>query len=68
VVIALDRMERGLGELSAAQEVTAQFGIPVASVATLDDLVDYLARQGTMAAELAAVDAYRRQYGVSHHG
>jgi orotate phosphoribosyltransferase len=67
VVIALDRMERGLTELSAAQEVTKQFGVPVVSVATLDDLVDYLARQGTMAAELAAVDAYRRRYGVSHH-
>jgi orotate phosphoribosyltransferase len=67
VVIALDRMERGLTELSAAQEVTKRFGIPVVSVATLDDLVEYLARQGTMAAELAAVDAYRRRYGVSHH-
>ena len=43
VAIALDRMERGTGELSAVQEVNATYNIPVISIATLDDLVGYLA-------------------------
>lgn len=43
VAIALDRMERGQGTLSATQEVAEQFGIPVVAIATLDDLLGYLA-------------------------
>ncbi len=46
VVIALDRMERGSGSQSAAQEVRSQFGIPVISIATLQDLTAYLAKAG----------------------
>lgn len=65
VVIALDRMERGTGPLSAVQEVTQTFGIPVLSIATLDDLVLYLENQGEMAHELQSVAAYRRQYGTA---
>ena len=43
VVIALDRMERGKSALSAVEEVKENFGIPVVAVATLEDLVAYLA-------------------------
>jgi orotate phosphoribosyltransferase len=64
VVIALDRMERGRGELSALQEVQQDFHLPVASIATLDDLTDYLEARGGMARELQWVMGYRRQYGV----
>ena len=67
VVIALDRMERGTGTLSAVQEVTRTLGLPVASIATLDDVVAYLRGQGGMARELQLVDLYRRQYGVHEH-
>jgi len=67
VVIALDRMERGTGTLSAVQEVTRTLGLPVASIATLDDVVAYLRGQGEMARELQLVDLYRRQYGVHEH-
>lgn len=67
VVIALDRMERGTGELSATQEVTEQYGIPVVSVANLDDLVSYLRADPAMAEHLRAVDAYRERYGVAAH-
>lgn len=63
VVIALDRMERGSGPRSAAQEVEQSFGMPVLSIATLDDLVVYLENQGEMAHELQLVAAYRRRYG-----
>lgn len=64
VVIALDRMERGQGELSAVQEVQRDFHLPVASIATLDDLTNYLELRTEMARELQWVMGYRLQYGV----
>jgi orotate phosphoribosyltransferase len=65
VVIALDRMERGSGELSAVQEVREQFGIPVVSIASLEDLLAYLARRQELLPVLDAVNRYRSEYGVS---
>jgi orotate phosphoribosyltransferase len=66
VLIALDRMERGLGALSATQEVRSQFGIPVISIATLDDVATFLhARGDNMAQQLQSVERYRREYGVT---
>jgi orotate phosphoribosyltransferase len=68
VVIALDRMERGTGPLSAVQEVRQTYQIPVVSIATLDDVVVYLTLQGAMARELQMVTRYRNQYGVAANG
>lgn len=65
VVIALDRMERGSGSKSAAQEVRSQFGIPVLSIATLDDLTAFLGTRADMAPQLRSVERYRRKYGVT---
>ena len=65
VLIALDRMERGTGALSAVQEVRNQFGIPVISIATLDDLVVFLRARGNMAQQLQLVERYRKEYGVN---
>jgi orotate phosphoribosyltransferase len=67
VAIALDRMERGAGTLSAVQEVKQSYNIPVISIATLDDLVGYLGSDPALAADLAAVGRYREQYGVAGH-
>jgi len=64
VVIALDRMERGQGALSAVQEVQRDHGIPVISIASLDDLLGYLQGAPDMVQNLAAVQAYRDRYGV----
>ncbi len=64
VLIALDRMERGTGALSAVQEVRNQFGIPVVSIASLDDLLAYLRARGGMAQQLRSVERYRKEYGV----
>jgi orotate phosphoribosyltransferase len=64
VVIALDRMERGKGALSAVQEVRESFAMPVVAVATLDDLIDYLADSQDLVANLAAVQNYRNTYGI----
>ncbi|MDZ4201299.1 MAG: orotate phosphoribosyltransferase [Gallionella sp.] len=64
VVIALDRMERGQGDLSAVQEVQRNFAIPVVSIAALDDLLGYLQAEGGMMQNLSAVQSYRDRYGV----
>jgi orotate phosphoribosyltransferase len=65
VAIALDRMERGAGALSAVQEVRQIYGIPVIAIATLDDLIGYLAADRTLAPHLEAVGHYRERYGVN---
>ncbi len=65
VVIALDRMERGTGELSAVQEVERDYGIPVVAVANLDDLMSFLHERPDFKQNEAAVANYRREYGVA---
>ena len=65
VLIALDRMERGTGVLSAVQEVRDQFGVPVVSIATLDDVAAFLLARGDMAQQLQSVERYRKEYGVT---
>ena len=65
VAIALDRMEKGTGELSAVQEVRQNYGMPVISIASLEDLIGYLASEGGMEPQLDAVQRYRDRYGVS---
>ncbi|MFN3594717.1 MAG: orotate phosphoribosyltransferase [Thiobacillaceae bacterium] len=65
VAIALDRQERGTGELSAVQEVSRDYGLPVISIVNLDDLMAYLAARGGQAETLAAMRAYRERYGTA---
>lgn len=64
VVIALDRQERGTGELSAIQEVEQQYGIPVVSIASLASLLEYLGNHPEQSDYLEAMKAYRARYGV----
>ncbi|HET8730387.1 MAG TPA: orotate phosphoribosyltransferase [Moraxellaceae bacterium] len=64
VFVALDRQERGKGELSAIQEVERDFRIPVISIVTLEHLVSYLEEQPGMAEHLDAVRRYRDEYGI----
>jgi orotate phosphoribosyltransferase len=64
VVVALDRQERGKGELSAIQEVERDFGIPVISIVTLEHLVSYLEEQPEMADHLESVRRYRAEFGI----
>ncbi len=65
VVISFDRMERGVGSLSAVQEVRDAFGLQIVRISTLDDLVGYLAARPELAQQLRSVRDYRRKYGVS---
>jgi orotate phosphoribosyltransferase len=65
VLIALDRMERGGGAASAVQEVRDTYGIPVIAIATLDDVMRFIAGQPALTDYQAAVRAYRAEYGVT---
>nr|WP_067297211.1 orotate phosphoribosyltransferase [Marinobacterium profundum] len=64
VVIALNRMERGQGELSAIQEVERDYGMPVASIVTLNDVIAYLQEKGGMESQIDAILNYRKDYGI----
>ena len=68
VLIALDRQERGSKDgnrLSAAQEFNQMYGVPVIAVATLDDIVAFLAHRGGESDKLTKIQAYRQQYGAA---
>ncbi|CAB5624359.1 orotate phosphoribosyltransferase [Pseudomonas asiatica] len=64
VLIALNREERGNGELSAIQEVERDFGIPVVSIVSLTQVLEFLADDPQLKQYLPAVEAYRAQYGI----
>jgi orotate phosphoribosyltransferase len=65
VVISLDRQERGLGTLSAADEVSQREGIPVIAVASLDDILAYLQKSPAEGEKIGKILRYREQYGAS---
>lgn len=64
VAIALDRQERGQGELSAVQEVQRDYGVPCVAIAALDDLIGYLEAHCPAGIDIPAIHRYREQYGV----
>ncbi len=64
VLIALNREERGQGELSAIQEVERDFAMPVVSIVSLTQVLEYLADNAQLKQYLPAVQAYREQYGI----
>ena len=66
VAIAVDRMERGTGTMSAVQEVERMYGIPVIAIATLDDLIGFVRSEPNCSHYLDAVLSYRERYGIDH--
>ena len=64
VAIALDRQERGEGELSAVQEVEQRHQIKVISIITLENLIEYLEKIPRMSENLDKIRQYRETYGV----
>lgn len=64
VLIALDRQEKGKGELSAIQEVERDFGTQVISIITLSDLIAYLETKPEMSDALVSIKQYRQDYGI----
>ncbi|MFL1404670.1 orotate phosphoribosyltransferase [Marinobacter sp. M1N3S26] len=64
VLIALDRQERGQGNLSAIQEVEQNYGIPVISIIRLDQVLEYIKGHPDFAGHTDRIAAYRAEYGV----
>ncbi|MFC5694414.1 orotate phosphoribosyltransferase [Pseudomonas sp. GCM10022186] len=64
VLIALNRQERGQGEFSAIQEVERDFGLPVVSIVSLEQVLEYLAGDAELKKHLPAVEAYRANFGI----
>jgi orotate phosphoribosyltransferase len=65
VLIALDRQEKGQGELSAAQEVSQNFAVPVTAIATLADVLATLRERPGDRGNVERMEEYRRRYGVA---
>lgn len=65
VLIALDRQEKGKGELSAIQEVEQDYSTKVFSIVTLADVVEYLHNLGGHQVQIDAINNYRQQYGIT---
>ncbi len=63
VTIAMDRQEKGQGELSAIQEL-GQEGVEVVPIIKLADIMAYLESSGN-SSQLEAVGQYRALYGIS---
>ncbi len=66
IAVAMDRQEKGSGELSAIQEIEQHYKIKVVSIITLQDIITYLqsGSDANLQEHLAAVNAYRQEYGV----
>ena len=65
ILIALDRQERGQGELSATQEVSRDYGLPVTAIATLADILATLEGRPEHRQHVERIEEYRRRYGVA---
>jgi len=65
VMVAVDRQERGTGELSAIQEVERDFGVPVVSIIDFGQIVAYVEESGRHAEHLPAIRAYRDEFGIA---
>ncbi len=64
VVVAMDRQEKGQGDLSAIQEVERDFNIPVLSIVSLANLLEYSENHPEIRRYAPEIKAYRDQYGV----
>jgi orotate phosphoribosyltransferase len=64
VLIALDRQERGQGALSATQEVSRDYGLPVTAIASVADILATLRARPADSGSVERIEQYRRQYGV----
>ncbi|MGA8988300.1 orotate phosphoribosyltransferase [Aeromicrobium sp.] len=65
ILVALDRQERGRGELSAIQEVERDFGVPVLSIIDFGQIIEYVQETGRHAEHLDSIRAYRDEFGIA---
>ena len=65
IVVAVDRQERGTGELSAIAEVERDLGVDVTAIIGLNDIIDFIEQTGRHGEHLEAIRAYRADYGTA---
>ena len=66
MVITVDRMEKGTGELSAVQEVKRDFGVTVYPIVTMEDIIDAIRNDIVPGKEyLDKMLEYRKAYGIT---
>lgn len=66
IAVAMDRQEKGTGELSAIQEIEQNYQIKIISIITLKNIIDYLIESNneSLQQHLIAVSAYREKFGI----
>ena len=64
VMISLDRQERGKGDVSAIAEVEAQHDLPVHSIVTLFNILEFLELEGGFSRQISAIREYRHEFGA----
>ena len=64
VLIALDRQEKGENEISAIYEVSERFKIPVISIISLANIIEFLELDKDTSKQLETIKLYRLKYGV----
>lgn len=64
VLIALDRQEKGQHQKSAVQEVSETYNIPVISIISLANIIEFLESEPHSCDQLSIIREYRRQYGI----
>ena len=62
-IVAVNRQERGEGELSAIQEAQNRYGIKIMSIVNLDDIISYISGSNKFKKHLGAIKAYREKSG-----
>jgi len=64
VVVAIDRQEKGEDTLSATQEITKKYSIPVFSLINLEDIIHYLETKNDFNNKLELIKNYQKSYGI----
>ncbi|GBB95249.1 hypothetical protein RclHR1_00250047 [Rhizophagus clarus] len=64
IVIALDRQERGTGEITVVQQIEQEYNLPVKTIITLDNIVQYITERGGYEEHLIMIKEYQDIYGV----
>jgi len=66
ILISLDRQEKGQGALSAVEEVSQKLNVPVISIVTLNDIIEYILEDGGELSQfIDQIKNYREKYGIT---
>jgi orotate phosphoribosyltransferase len=64
VIVAIDRQEKGQGELSATEEIRTLYNLNVHSLICLDDIIEYIKKDDRYSQYLSSIENYRAKYGI----